>query len=129
MRLAPRILTSLLLCLVLGLHWSVLQVAGWTTMFLERVQTESWEAALAKTLDGQHPCKVCHWVKEGRAEEQRRQGASPTLPAPTPKLELWAGPGWEVPDREVEGWESAFPPTVNPGARSESPGLRPPRRA
>ncbi len=35
-------------------------------------QTESLSVALQKTFDGEHPCKMCKIVKQGRKAEQEK---------------------------------------------------------
>jgi hypothetical protein len=45
-----------------GAHWAALQTFAWGRMMLQYSQTESLGAALAKTLDGKHPCSLCRTV-------------------------------------------------------------------
>ncbi len=75
-----RLVTGLLLALSIGLHWSVLQTVAWTGMFVGFVQTGSFSEAISKTLDGQHPCRLCKVIKQGRAEEQQRTQEQSTKP-------------------------------------------------
>lgn len=66
-----------LLALTLGLHWAVLQSVAWTGMLINYARDGSWSEAISKTFDGQHPCKLCLLVQEGRAaEQQEKQPAS-----------------------------------------------------
>jgi hypothetical protein len=60
------------LVLSTGGHWALLQVCAWTGMVVSYSQTESFTAALQKTFSGEHPCKLCKVVKEGRKAEQEK---------------------------------------------------------
>ena len=60
------------LIIAVGGHWSVLQSVAWVSMAVTYSQTDSLEIALKKTFGGQHPCKLCIAVKEGKQEEQKQ---------------------------------------------------------
>ena len=60
-----------------GGHWAVLQSVAWTTMLATNLRTGSFEEAVAKTFDGQHPCKLCDVVSAGKKSEKRTE--FPTL--------------------------------------------------
>jgi hypothetical protein len=64
-----RQLMILLLSASLGLHWDLLQTVGWATMLAQRVPQEGVVEALKTTFDGQHPCRICLLVREGRQAE------------------------------------------------------------
>lgn len=66
-----RCLTVVLLSLSLGVHWSLVQGVAWVTMFAGHVRTASVPEALARTFDGEHPCRICHVVREGRSAEKK----------------------------------------------------------
>jgi hypothetical protein len=55
-----------------GGHWALLQVGAWAGMVVSYSQTDSLADALVKTFDGEHPCKLCKVVKEGRKAEQEK---------------------------------------------------------
>lgn len=57
----------------IGLHWSFLQSVAWVGMIVSYSQTDSLSVALEKTFDGRHPCKLCHFVKDGQQQEQQKQ--------------------------------------------------------
>ena len=59
-----------LLTISLGLHWAVLQTAAWAGMLVTYSQDASWQTAVDKTFDGQHPCQLCRLVKTGRSAEK-----------------------------------------------------------
>lgn len=67
-----------------GGHWAVLQSIAWSGMLMENLQTDSWQAAVAKTFDGQHPCQLCHQIQAGK----KAQKQSP-LPELDQKLKLF----------------------------------------
>ncbi|MEI6714981.1 MAG: hypothetical protein WCO60_14580 [Verrucomicrobiota bacterium] len=67
-----RVLAILAAVQLLGGHWVVLQTAAWVSMTVEYAKTDSIPEAIAKTLDGQHPCKLCHAVKKARTDEQEQ---------------------------------------------------------
>lgn len=67
-----RWLLVIALVLSTGGHWALLQVCAWTGMVVSFSQTESLSVALQKTFDGEHPCKMCKIVKQGRKAEQEK---------------------------------------------------------
>lgn len=80
-RFAP-VLLVMVLSLSLGLHWVALQSAAWVGMVISFSQTATLGEAIAKTLAGAHPCKLCKLVQAG----QQQQG-KPELTQPALKLE------------------------------------------
>ena len=62
----PRLLIALALASSIGLQWGVLQTLAWVGMVVTYSQQSSFPEALAKTFDGDHPCKLCKQVAKGR---------------------------------------------------------------
>ena len=60
------------LIIAVGGHWAVLQSVAWVSMAVTYSQTDTLDVALKKTFGGQHPCKLCIAVKEGKQEEQKQ---------------------------------------------------------
>ena len=56
-----------------GGHWAVLQTVAWADMLAKNLQTDSVEAAIAKTFDGSHPCKLCKQISAGKASEKKSE--------------------------------------------------------
>jgi hypothetical protein len=54
----------------LGAHWFVLQSFAWATMLVRYSQDTSLSAAVNKTFDGEHPCRLCNFVREGKKAEK-----------------------------------------------------------
>lgn len=73
MRSILRFITGLLLVLVLGLHWALLQTVAWTGMIISYSRDASLSEAVSKTFDGEHPCAMCKMIKKGRADEKEQQ--------------------------------------------------------
>lgn len=59
------------LILTMGGHWAALQTVAWVGMAVEFSETEDLATALSKTFDGKHPCRVCQFVREGKAAEKK----------------------------------------------------------
>jgi len=80
-RVIARIAIVLLLVLSLGLHWAFLQAVAWTGMLLSYSQQGTFTEAVSKTFDGEHPCKMCQFVEQGRAQERQpdQQAAKASL--------------------------------------------------
>lgn len=84
----------------IGLHLALLQSVAWSLMFAGFMRSgDSIPAALGKTFDGQHPCRLCVWVRSKASDSAK--DSSPSHAAPNlPKLELvtpadalaWAAP-------------------------------------
>ena len=60
------------LIIAIGGHWAFVQSVAWVGMTLNYSKTDSILVALQKTLSGQHPCKLCKVVDEGKKAEQKQ---------------------------------------------------------
>jgi len=106
-----------------GGHWAILQGVAWTTMVARFSQTMPLTQALANTLDGQHPCKLCLAVKQGQQEERKESKLKPLE-----QLLLFI---------ELRAMTLLAPATIDPvfvfrehsSLRSEEPPYPPPRFA
>jgi len=67
------------LFVMLGGHWLTLQSVAWARMLAEFSRTDSFAQAIGKTFDGNHPCKLCLSVREGRQQEEREQREAPLI--------------------------------------------------
>jgi hypothetical protein len=56
-----------------GAHWAGVQAFAWGRMLADYSQQGSLLSALDKTFNGQHPCALCHKVREGVAQDQKAQ--------------------------------------------------------
>jgi hypothetical protein len=65
------------LFVMMGGQWLTLQSVAWTRMLVEFSKTDSLRQAIEKTFDGEHPCKLCLSVREGRQQQQREQREAP----------------------------------------------------
>lgn len=75
----------------LGWQWVALQSVAWTGMFINFVQSAPVGEALKMTFDGEHPCSICHLVREGRKSresEREPQSASQIKLLPLPVFHL-----------------------------------------
>lgn len=61
------------LAISIGLHWVLLQSVAWVGMVVSYAQSAPLGEALSKTFDGQHPCKICKVVKEGKKSEKQQE--------------------------------------------------------
>jgi hypothetical protein len=131
MRNRFQVVAVLLLVLLPGLHWALLQTVAWTGMLLRYSREAPFRDAVTMTFDGKHPCSLCDLVEAGRSE----QGGESQHPVPpTTKLDL--GLVWDelalipVSDRERIPWVTHFAPSRNdappkPRPRQCIPGFRP----
>lgn len=62
-----------LVVLTLGLHWAFLQTVAWTGMLVRYSQNNSFQQAIQMTFDGEHPCTLCHAIKDGRDSEREQE--------------------------------------------------------
>jgi hypothetical protein len=56
-----------------GGHWALLQTVAWTNMLAENLQTCSVSAAVTKTFDGNHPCRLCKQIAAGKKSEKKAE--------------------------------------------------------
>lgn len=73
MRPLLRLLALVAALQLIGGHWVMLQTTAWVGMVVDFSKGASVSEAVSKTLDGQHPCKLCHVVKKGQSEEKKRE--------------------------------------------------------
>jgi hypothetical protein len=59
------------LIFAVGGHWAFLQSVAWVGMTYNYSKTDTLLVAVQKSLSGQHPCKLCKVVDEGKKEEQK----------------------------------------------------------
>jgi hypothetical protein len=72
-RRLTQLLVALALVAAVGGHWAVLQSVAWVGMAVNYSQDASLAVALKKTFDGEHPCRLCVAVKEGKQQEKKRE--------------------------------------------------------
>ena len=118
-------LVLLALVVTTGAHWAVLQITASSGMLVEFAQQGSFREAVTKTFDGQHPCRLCRVVRDGRAEERDR-----TPPSTWTKLDLLPLPPAASMALEVQGEPLSIRRTQEcPVSRQDSPPVPPPRAA
>lgn len=64
-----RILTWLMLAMLVGGHWGMLQMVAWTGMLIDFSRDNSFVTAVEMTFDGEHPCAICQEVDRGIAAD------------------------------------------------------------
>jgi hypothetical protein len=121
-KLVHALVVSTLICAVGG-HWAILQSVAWMGMAIRYAQDAPLSDALVKTFDGQHPCKLCQAVKEGRQAEDKQAVSKVET-----KLDFWL--------ERAPSLVTARPPSVvlptdtDPAlSRAEAPPTPPPRAA
>jgi len=65
---------TLLILAVRG-HWALLQSAAYVGRAVAYSKEASLKEAIARTLDGQHPCQLCKFVKEGKKAEKHSRSS------------------------------------------------------
>ena len=69
---SSKTLLGLTLAVVLGAHWLLLQSVAWVGMVVSYSQSAPLTEAISMTFDGEHPCKLCIAVKEGKKAEKKQ---------------------------------------------------------
>ena len=111
------------LVLILGLHWAALQTIAWSRMVLEYSRTASLSEAIRMTFDGQHPCRLCLAVREGRRAESND---TPTPVKDYPRLECELPSGELVAvDFPIISLPSVFGEIHGPSRTEDPPKPRP----
>jgi len=73
MKRASLPIACLLVALLTGAQWLVLQGAAWSFMLATYTARGSLRDGVAKTFDGKHPCCMCKSIKKARTEESAQQ--------------------------------------------------------
>lgn len=76
---SSKALLGLMLAVLLGGHWLLLQSVAWVGMIISYSQTATLSEAVSKTFDGKHPCRMCLAVKEGKKAEDKQLQLKPDL--------------------------------------------------
>jgi hypothetical protein len=82
-RWLTRAVTIFALCCAIGLQWFALQSIAWTAMIVDNAKHVSLCHAIAKTLDGAHPCSLCRIVSKAKTAEKKSD-----LHILTPKIDI-----------------------------------------
>src|SRR5437588_11570426 len=64
---------ALALASSIGLHWTFLQAVAWAGMIVSYSQEAPLGEAVVKTFDGQHPCKLCRQIAQGKQSEKKSE--------------------------------------------------------
>ena len=67
----PKVFLALALAGSIGLHWAFLQTVAWAGMIVRYSQEAPVAVALAKTFDGEHPCKLCTEITNAKRAEKK----------------------------------------------------------
>lgn len=100
---------------MLGLQWSILQSAAWVGMIIRYSQDSTLSEAIIKTFDGQHPCRLCKLIEQGKRSEKANQITNPNqkleATASEPLLSLFHPESLTAGPSPLSSQESlAFPP-------------------
>jgi hypothetical protein len=68
----PKVLLVVALAGSIGLHWAFLQTVAWAGMIVRYAQEAPVTVALAKTFDGEHPCKLCTEITKAKQSEKKK---------------------------------------------------------
>jgi hypothetical protein len=79
--------TIFALCCAIGLQWLALQSIAWTTMVVDYSRNASLCQAIARTLDGAHPCSLCKIVNRGKTAQNKSD-----LQLPSQKIDMICPP-------------------------------------
>jgi len=109
----------------LGAPWALLQSVAWFGMLVRYSHETTLLQAVVMTFDGKHPCRLCHLVQQGSAEDRQQQkktakhDESIQLGLPPASFSLFHPP---MPHDLATGM-------LFPGARVDAPPRPPPRCA
>ncbi|MBA3698635.1 MAG: hypothetical protein H0W78_07265 [Planctomycetes bacterium] len=67
---SSRMLSFLLLVLLIGGHWGMLQVVAWTGMLIDYSRDNTFAEAVEMTFGGEYRCAICKQVDAGIAAER-----------------------------------------------------------
>jgi hypothetical protein len=116
-----KIFLIITLAAMLGAHWAALQTVAWTAMLADNFQSSSFQTAVTKTFDGQHPCCLCKAIAAGKKSEKKAEFSFPSQKLEFPPLnEIFA---------LIAPQAFQLPPQKNFSAKlvAQKPLLQPPR--
>ena len=121
-RFAKRFMVLALVLVTAG-HWALLQSIAWVGMAVSYSQNGTLKEALVKTFDGQHPCKLCKAVQEGKKSERKQAPQKPII-----KLDFFCPAASAAMKRTALLPVSTYSTAAISG-RAEAPPKPPPRQA
>lgn len=77
----------LLLVLLIGGHWGMLQVVAWTGMLIDYSRDNTFVEAIGMTFSGEYRCSICQQVDDGIAADLGDDRKAPGKVAKTVKLD------------------------------------------
>ena len=124
-----KVIANILLALaILGAtngHWAVLQTVAWTRMLADFSRTASFETAIVKTFDGQHPCKMCVQIKQGK-DAENADGKDLPLKQVSLKIDFFLAPA-ELLLAALVRPPPGHPADMTAPSRPSLPSVPPPR--
>ena len=124
------LLLTLLALRLLGGDLAVLQVAAWGGMIATRSAEQGLAAAVASTLDGEHPCALCLALQDARQTDQPQPASPDDRPTKLKLPDLIACDtlAMAVPQSPAERAGAATPWHGRmAGGRGEAPPVPPPQ--
>lgn len=73
------VIAAILLIFSIGGQWAILQSGAWVGMFISFSRNDTVAEAMVKTFDGNHPCRVCQFVTEGKNAEKKHEQQLPKI--------------------------------------------------
>ena len=120
-RLSRNLVLAVLLLVMTGGHWALLQSAAWAGMLASHLRTQSLHVAVSQTFDGQHPCCLCKAIQKEKGSDKK-----PDVVNAPPRFDLMAGDvSIRTADERCES--SVLPVDEFSNSLTISPLLRPPR--
>ena len=106
----------------LGLHWGFLQSVAWVSMVVSYSQDAPLNEAVAKTLDGKHPCSLCKQIAQGKRSERKSE-----FPPTGKKFEFSYSTAAFVFRAPSDFWEMRWPQD-SPALLTRTPPVPPPKQ-
>jgi hypothetical protein len=70
-RVAKNFALIILVLMITGGQWALLQTAAWTGMLVGHLHSQTFAVAVSQTFDGQHPCPMCKAIQKGKSSEKK----------------------------------------------------------
>ena len=72
-RALSRAVVLVMILVMTGGHWMILQSVAWTKMIIEYSRSAPLGVALEQTFDGWHPCQMCKMIQKAKQPAKQQE--------------------------------------------------------
>lgn len=75
-RIYPHVVALVLITVMTGGHWALLQSIAWTRMLIDYTRQGDLVSGIQNTFDGEHPCEMCKAIRKAKSQTEESQAGA-----------------------------------------------------